>query len=315
MAWYDDRNRVSYIGTYKDEKSARSDLELAVKRGWKIEDTTGDGGHINVGRTATGAVLTGGLSLLFGGSRSKRSLTLVFVRDPASIARAGLELGLSNLRTLNDRCLRADADSERAAAEFRTKSVAALATTDLGRERIEKEVREALDEWSKKSSSAAISRKELIEVATAVEAKRDAAAGLGVTVDSPFLAVLAALPNLRAAQSKQIETAGLTAVALTAQRSLERSAHEYQSLARAGDDAKKRLTAAEGKVSQNAAVLEAAAPDKVPTLQKRLDDAQREVAACREKVSTSEAALQIATERLNAELAGRKLALEALVVS
>jgi hypothetical protein len=35
---------------------------------------------VNVGRTVTGAVLTGGLSLLFGASRSKGTVTLMYLK-------------------------------------------------------------------------------------------------------------------------------------------------------------------------------------------------------------------------------------------
>jgi hypothetical protein len=81
-AWYKDSKRIGYVATYSDEKEMRRDVERASKHGWVPQSTTSDGGHVNVGRTYAGAVLTGGLSLLFGGSRSKEKLTISFVRAP-----------------------------------------------------------------------------------------------------------------------------------------------------------------------------------------------------------------------------------------
>jgi hypothetical protein len=43
---------------------------------------TATDGHINLGRTVTGAALTGGLSLLIGGSRSKGKVIITYTRTP-----------------------------------------------------------------------------------------------------------------------------------------------------------------------------------------------------------------------------------------
>jgi hypothetical protein len=82
MAWYDNNSKLSHVETYKNEKDASKDAEKAAKKGWMPQGTTATDGHINVGRTVTGAVLTGGLSLLIGGSRSKGKITLSYVRTP-----------------------------------------------------------------------------------------------------------------------------------------------------------------------------------------------------------------------------------------
>ena len=82
MAWYDDKNRLTYVATYKKEEDAAEDVEEAAKKGWMPQGATATDGHINVGRTVTGAALTGGLSLLIGGSRSKGKFTITYVRTP-----------------------------------------------------------------------------------------------------------------------------------------------------------------------------------------------------------------------------------------
>jgi hypothetical protein len=70
------------MATYKKEKDATREVDEAAKKGWMPQGGTATDGHINVGRTVTGTVLTGGLYLLIGGSRSKGMLTITYVRTP-----------------------------------------------------------------------------------------------------------------------------------------------------------------------------------------------------------------------------------------
>ena len=85
-AWYDDKNTLTYVAIYKKEKDAAKEADEAAKKGWMPQGSTATDGHINVGRTVTGAVLTGGLSLLIGGSRSKGTFTITYVRTPDWLA-------------------------------------------------------------------------------------------------------------------------------------------------------------------------------------------------------------------------------------
>lgn len=87
MAWYDDKNRTTYVVTYEDEKSMAKELEAAAKQGWTVEGTPATEATYNVGRTATATLLTGGLRLLAGTSRSKDKLTITYVRDEKLTAR------------------------------------------------------------------------------------------------------------------------------------------------------------------------------------------------------------------------------------
>lgn len=84
--WYTDVSRLTYIAIYTDENQMQREVESAALNGWMVQSTAGTGGHINVGRTATAAALTGGVSLLFGASRSKDKITITFVRTPEWIA-------------------------------------------------------------------------------------------------------------------------------------------------------------------------------------------------------------------------------------
>ena len=70
------------VRVYKSNETKRMEHEIAelLSNGYEIQGQTGTGSHINVGRTVTGAVLTGGLSLLIGGSRSSGTQTLTFIK-------------------------------------------------------------------------------------------------------------------------------------------------------------------------------------------------------------------------------------------
>jgi len=87
MAWYDDVSKLSHVATYKNEKDATKEAEKASKKGWVPSGTGATDGHINLGRTVAGAALTGGLSLLFGGSRSKGKVTITYTRDQEWLAK------------------------------------------------------------------------------------------------------------------------------------------------------------------------------------------------------------------------------------
>lgn len=84
--WYNDPTRLSYVATYTNEKVMQQEVEAASKCGWMPQGTTATGSHINVGRTMTKFVLTGGLGLMTGASRSKDKITITFVRTPEWLA-------------------------------------------------------------------------------------------------------------------------------------------------------------------------------------------------------------------------------------
>jgi hypothetical protein len=80
--WYNDDTKLTYVASYNSVEEASSETNRAAKKGWIPQGTSATDGHINVGRTATGAVLTGGLTLLVGGSRSKGKVTITYTRTP-----------------------------------------------------------------------------------------------------------------------------------------------------------------------------------------------------------------------------------------
>lgn len=70
----------SYENTDAGLRQANADAATLARRGYVPAGQAVDGGHINLGRTATGAVLTGGISLLFGGSRTKGKVTITYIK-------------------------------------------------------------------------------------------------------------------------------------------------------------------------------------------------------------------------------------------
>jgi hypothetical protein len=73
--------------TYQNNEAGHSLLAAEVaalgNHGYAPTTSSGDGGHINIGRTLGGAALTGGLSLFFGGSRTNGTIVVTYTRPPA----------------------------------------------------------------------------------------------------------------------------------------------------------------------------------------------------------------------------------------
>lgn len=68
------------VKEYKNAKEFEADAAIMMRLGWRLEDQVAQNGHVNVGRTVTGAVLTGGFSLMLGASRTKGKITVTWIR-------------------------------------------------------------------------------------------------------------------------------------------------------------------------------------------------------------------------------------------
>lgn len=70
------------VRAYKNDRGglAQANREAAIlaRHRYGASGQSADGGHVNLGRTVTGAILTSGVSLLFGGSRTKGSIQITF---------------------------------------------------------------------------------------------------------------------------------------------------------------------------------------------------------------------------------------------
>jgi len=72
------------VRQYTDDRNGRgkaqAEATILATHGYGIAGQSGVGGHLNVGRTLTGALVTGGISLLFGGSRSRGTVDITFTK-------------------------------------------------------------------------------------------------------------------------------------------------------------------------------------------------------------------------------------------
>ncbi len=87
MAWYDEKNRTSYVAEYKDAKAIDRDANRAGPKGWTIVSTTGEDGKVRVMGTMAKGALTGGVGLLlFGRSRKHGKIIVSWQRMPSGAA-------------------------------------------------------------------------------------------------------------------------------------------------------------------------------------------------------------------------------------
>jgi hypothetical protein len=73
------------VRSYKNDDNGRAlaskEAAYLTRYGYVLAGQSGTGSHVNVGRTASRVVLTGGLGLIFGASRSKGTIEITFVRQ------------------------------------------------------------------------------------------------------------------------------------------------------------------------------------------------------------------------------------------
>jgi hypothetical protein len=134
MAWYDDRTRTQFVGTYANEKQLQWDLEAARKRGWMVQEQ--DGGEAQI---AEGGVVTV--------APGKEKLTVTFVRDENWLAQRKEEIATAiqstaarNADAKEARVVKAASELERAEQRFAAARETLASTNEGGREQAEKEL-------------------------------------------------------------------------------------------------------------------------------------------------------------------------------
>jgi hypothetical protein len=70
----------SYSSNGMGQRKCEAEAGILSRHGYLIAGQSGVGSHINVGRTVAPAVLTGGISLLFGASRSSANITVTYTK-------------------------------------------------------------------------------------------------------------------------------------------------------------------------------------------------------------------------------------------
>lgn len=91
--WLNPTVARTYPNTADGHRVIDAEVAILGSRGYVPSTASSDGGHVNLGRTVTGAALTGGISLLLGGSRAAGTVLITFARqvgdedDPAELVR------------------------------------------------------------------------------------------------------------------------------------------------------------------------------------------------------------------------------------
>lgn len=139
MAWYDDRAKTQFVGTYANEKQYQWDADAAAKRGWKVESVDDGSAHV-IGEDPEQAK-----------ARQKNRLTVTFVRDADWIANREREIASAvqgeAARAADNkegRLVKADADLQKAEEQLRLRAVSAEAPAEANREQAERELLGAL---------------------------------------------------------------------------------------------------------------------------------------------------------------------------
>ena len=91
------RNKPQYkVKEYRSAAEQEEDINKMARKGFSVVSETSQPSHINVGRTVTGALATGGLSLLAGGSRTAAKQRVTFQQNYRSFGEVpptGLPIG------------------------------------------------------------------------------------------------------------------------------------------------------------------------------------------------------------------------------
>jgi hypothetical protein len=78
---YRDRSGTYYLEPFRSfavNTTMDDHINGLLEDGWELLNSASDGGHVRVGKTLALSAMTGGLSLLFGASRTKKEVTLTF---------------------------------------------------------------------------------------------------------------------------------------------------------------------------------------------------------------------------------------------
>jgi hypothetical protein len=139
MAWYDDRARTQFVGTYANEKQLQWDVESARKRGWVVQQQSAPG-EPEIGDAGASSATPG-----------KERLTVTFVRDENWLAQRKEEIATAiqstasrNADAKEARVVKAASELERAEERMAAARDAVASAQDGAREQAEKEFLQVL---------------------------------------------------------------------------------------------------------------------------------------------------------------------------
>lgn len=160
MAWYDDRSKTQFVGTYANEKQLQWDAESAKKRGWTIQSTEDSAEHV-IGLDAEAAEKA---------ARARPKLTVTFVREHDWLVNRELEIAsavqneAARVADMKEaRAIKSGADLEHAEEAFAAKIEAAREPSDANREQVERELLGALKDCISRRRTAIKAIDEAIE--------------------------------------------------------------------------------------------------------------------------------------------------------
>jgi len=275
--WYEDRKSMAHVASYENEKELNKELHKAAKHGWIVKDATGLSGQINIGRTMTRAALTGGIGLLFGGSRTEGKMIVTYERDPWIAPMQEAEERIASLVGDYENAFRKVAERNRQCSSHWP-----LPQDEKKSAEQAKKLSDALDDRSKardKLSEVAMKLAEAIESAQEIYNR----AG-----DAPPERRYAA-PGLRAISQRE--------ASLRAEDSFIKKAYEdYSKITKKLVDAReeldkkaKRLQDARRKAEESKAALSRATVDKDRMkAEEKISEAQRNADKAQAEVTTSE---------------------------
>jgi hypothetical protein len=276
MAWYQDKNRRTYVATYKSEKEMRKDVEEAVKHGWTLQDSAATGGHINVGRTVAPAVLTGGISLLFGASRSKDKVTVTFLRDERWLARAAVDEALKAFKdaqaSVKDSAARER--NERGVVEARVKTLEGIDGFD--RESPERNLESALKQLIKVTETAVEQSRKMPAKILALRQAHEEAIRVGSDVPQMTIDFDAEASQAKSDADRLSTWLRQEQEMLTSQQNIMKFLHDWQEATGKEQKASVRLEDAERQLTEARTALESAPPDRAEKAGKRVRDAEEE---------------------------------------
>lgn len=139
MAWYDDRAKTQFVGTYANDKQYQWDAEAAKKRGWSVQSVD-DGSTPAIGEDPADLK-----------QRARSRITVTYTRDEDWLANREKEIASAVQNEAakaadnkEGRLVKADADLERAEETFRIRVVAADDPAEANREQAERDLLAAL---------------------------------------------------------------------------------------------------------------------------------------------------------------------------
>lgn len=283
MAWYHDNNKKMHVVTYTNEKLLQREVEEAAKFGWIPQQMAGIQGHINVGRTATAAMLTGGLSLMLGASRSKDKMTITYVRDEKWMARAKADEAVKTLYEQGGALQKLDQDlAQCTPALFR--ALDSATGQGLDRFEIEQEIFSTLKQLVNARTSANQIRRQMLDTIGGVRETYARANQLGAEVTRLTIDLDAEVNRLTPSIAPEAERIPLEQQLVEVQQVVLRFARDWKDGAIEVQKANARLREVNTQVEMAQAAATSAPPDQREKLAKKLRGAQEEQARMQDYV-------------------------------